>query len=101
MHPREEQKSFRADCVQPHPSPHFFYLTKALLNQFLRSSRILQCPFLPLQDVSLVFIWRFRVNPSLVPATSDPLEKVRICQDLVTFCLTKHTFFCLLYVGGK
>ena len=24
MHPREEQKSFRADCVQPHPSPHFF-----------------------------------------------------------------------------
>lgn len=24
MHPREEQKSFRADCVQPPPSPHFF-----------------------------------------------------------------------------
>ena len=24
MHPWEEQKSFRADCVQPHPSPHLF-----------------------------------------------------------------------------
>lgn len=24
MHPREEQKSFGADCVQPHPSAHFF-----------------------------------------------------------------------------